>query len=74
MVSLCPNSCRCTQLTFEALNAENRKVSTRLGITIDILDANDNPPKFDHEMYQITVNESTLQGKSLEDLCFQMSC
>ncbi|KAM4562238.1 cadherin-like protein 26 isoform 2-T3 [Odontesthes bonariensis] len=53
------------KLKFEALNAEDRKVDIRLGITIDILDANDNPPKFDFEMYEVTVNESTLQGFGL---------
>lgn len=51
------------QLTFEAINRENKRVDTRLGVEVQIKDANDNPPIFDEKIVEVTVKESTEQGK-----------
>ncbi|XP_068198583.1 cadherin-like protein 26 [Antennarius striatus] len=53
------------KLILLAYNTENLLVETRLGIEILIIDANDNPPKFDRDTYEINVEESTLQGTNL---------
>lgn len=51
------------QLTFEAINKDNNIVDTRLGVEVKIKDANDNPPIFAKEMVEISIMESTEQGK-----------
>ncbi|XP_036447382.1 cadherin-like protein 26 [Colossoma macropomum] len=51
------------KLTFEATNASNNKVDTRLGVEIKILDINDHAPVFSPPHQQATVNESTAQGR-----------
>ncbi|XP_041860759.1 cadherin-like protein 26 isoform X2 [Melanotaenia boesemani] len=56
------------KLTFQALDKKQNVVETRLGITIDILDANDNVPKFDRDMYEVTIKESTVQGTNVVDV------
>ncbi|XP_061123995.1 cadherin-like protein 26 [Syngnathus typhle] len=50
---------------FQAINRINNLVYTQLGIHIQIIDANDHSPEFEHEMYEITVKESTSQGTQL---------
>lgn len=51
------------QLTFEAINRDNKRVDTRLGVEVQIKDANDNRPIFAEETVEMTVLESTEQGK-----------
>lgn len=53
------------QLKFKALDREKHEIETQLGISIDILDTNDNPPKFLFEKYTFTMKESTSQGNFL---------
>ncbi|KAL3974686.1 hypothetical protein ACER0C_023312 [Sarotherodon galilaeus] len=50
------------KLKFKAFDRENHELETQLGIYIEILDSNDNPPKFLFEEYTFTIKESTLQG------------
>ncbi|KAM9350587.1 cadherin-like protein 26 isoform 2-T2 [Symphorus nematophorus] len=50
------------KLVFQAINRTNNIVDTRLGIEITIIDGNDNPPMFEREKYEITIQESTAQG------------
>ncbi|XP_028309801.1 cadherin-2A-like isoform X2 [Gouania willdenowi] len=52
-------------LTFQAIDREKHIVETQLGIHVKILDANDNAPEFDRKIYEISVNESKLQGSDL---------
>lgn len=51
------------QLTFEAIDRDNKQVDTRLGVEVQIKDANDNAPIFTEEMVEVTIMESTEQGK-----------
>ncbi|XP_023285300.1 cadherin-13-like isoform X1 [Seriola lalandi dorsalis] len=53
------------KLVFLALDRDSRVIDTRLGIEISVIDANDHPPKFDREIYMISIKESTLQGTNL---------
>ncbi|XP_067449720.1 cadherin-like protein 26, partial [Thunnus thynnus] len=50
------------EVKFQAFDRENHLLDTQLGIEIIVKDANDNPPKFDRKMYEVTIKESTLQG------------
>uniref|UniRef100_A0A9J8CCC9 Cadherin 26, tandem duplicate 2 n=1 Tax=Cyprinus carpio carpio TaxID=630221 RepID=A0A9J8CCC9_CYPCA len=52
-------------LAFEARNQYNKEVDTRLGVEIKILDVNDNAPKFQKSVYEVTVDESHDQGKEV---------
>ncbi|XP_026224555.1 cadherin-like protein 26 isoform X2 [Anabas testudineus] len=52
-------------LKFQAFDKLSSSVETNLGIEVRILDSNDNPPRFDQDMYQITIDESTEQGTDL---------
>ncbi|XP_042358475.1 cadherin-like protein 26 [Plectropomus leopardus] len=40
-------------------------IDTRLGVELVILDINDNPPRFQRDLFEITVDEETTQGSSL---------
>ncbi len=51
------------QLEFRAYDSEHHVLDTRLGVEVQIKDANDNTPKFEAEKYEISIEESTLQGK-----------
>uniref|UniRef100_A0A9J8AQ29 Cadherin 26, tandem duplicate 2 n=1 Tax=Cyprinus carpio carpio TaxID=630221 RepID=A0A9J8AQ29_CYPCA len=51
-------------LKFEAINKSNNEV-TRLGLEIKILDINDHAPKFQKSVYEVTVDESHAQDKSV---------
>ncbi|KAM8753733.1 cadherin-like protein 26 [Acanthopagrus schlegelii] len=53
------------KVVFKAYDKEKHLIDTRLGIEIKILDVNDNPPKFDHNIYKVTVQESATQGFTL---------
>ncbi|XP_040920169.1 cadherin-13 isoform X2 [Toxotes jaculatrix] len=53
------------KLVFQALDKESHVIDTQLGIEIQIIDSNDNPPKFDQELYEITIEESKSQGTGL---------
>lgn len=52
------------QLVFVARDHESRLIDTKLGISIAVLDANDHPPVFDNEIYNVSIKESTEQGTS----------
>ncbi|KAF4077894.1 hypothetical protein AMELA_G00193250 [Ameiurus melas] len=51
------------RLKFEAKNASNDKVDTRLGVEVKVQDINDHAPVFKPLNYEISLNESVLQGK-----------
>ncbi|XP_071020858.1 cadherin-like protein 26 isoform X2 [Oncorhynchus clarkii lewisi] len=50
------------KLTFEARDTSNNALDTRLGVEVEILDINDNPPVFQRNTYTINLKESTSQG------------
>lgn len=39
-------------------------MDTRLGIQISIKDINDNPPRFERDLYEINLPQESTQGKS----------
>lgn len=43
-------------------------VDTRLGVEVRIKDANDNPPTFKPQTVELTILESTKQGKEIVPL------
>ncbi|XP_054901946.1 cadherin-like protein 26 [Poeciliopsis prolifica] len=45
--------------------SERNQTLTKVGINFEIIDANDNPPIFNKTEYEITINESTIQGTEL---------
>ncbi|XP_059393914.1 cadherin-like protein 26 isoform X2 [Carassius carassius] len=49
-------------LIFQARNKSNLAIDTQLGMEVNILDINDNPPVFQREVYDVTVNEAAKQG------------
>ncbi|XP_041837178.1 cadherin-like protein 26 [Melanotaenia boesemani] len=49
------------KLRFEAKKTD-LSTDTKLGIEISIRDINDNPPRFERDLYEITVNEDKTQG------------
>lgn len=51
------------QLTFEAMFKETKLVDTRLGVEVRIKDANDNVPTFKPQTAEVSILESTKQGK-----------
>ncbi|KAM8864390.1 cadherin-like protein 26 isoform 2-T2 [Spinachia spinachia] len=50
---------------FSAVNLKSKETVAHLGLEIRISDANDNPPKFDHDWYNISTKEATSQGQQL---------
>lgn len=56
------------QLTFEAMILETRLVDTRLGVEVQIKDANDNPPTFNPQTVEVSILESTKQGQEIVTL------
>ncbi|XP_071350316.1 cadherin-like protein 26 [Trachinotus anak] len=52
------------KLKFEARKTDS-SIDTRLGVEIYILDINDNPPRFQRDLYEISVDEETTQGSNL---------
>ncbi|XP_056280107.1 cadherin-2A-like, partial [Pseudoliparis swirei] len=50
------------KLDFQALDQESDVVDTQLGIEILIIDANDNAPLFERDVYHFHLMEATLQG------------
>ncbi|XP_029990626.1 cadherin-like protein 26 [Sphaeramia orbicularis] len=57
------------ETTLLKLKFETRKtdfsLDTKLGIEISILDINDNPPRFQRDLYKINTDEENTQGSSL---------
>ncbi|XP_059385047.1 cadherin-like protein 26 [Carassius carassius] len=49
-------------LTFQARNKSNLAVDTQLGMEVNILDINDNPPVFQRKLYDVDINEAAKQG------------
>lgn len=60
------------QLTIQAF--ENDVIDTQLGIDIQIIDSNDNSPKFDPDRYEISIPESTKQGQCLLTISCYIHC
>ncbi|XP_042346961.1 cadherin-like protein 26 [Plectropomus leopardus] len=56
---------RVLKVTYQACEKETYEVDTQLDVQIMIIDANDNPPKFDKIFYEISIAESTVQGTTL---------
>ncbi|KAL7407698.1 hypothetical protein ABVT39_012237 [Epinephelus coioides] len=52
------------KLKFEARKTD-LSIDTKLGVELYILDINDNPPRFQTDLYEITVGEETTQGSHL---------
>nr|XP_040048445.1 cadherin-like protein 26 [Gasterosteus aculeatus aculeatus] len=50
---------------FRAFDRESHVIDTELGVEILIIDANDNPPKFDRDRYEVSTKEATSQGSEL---------
>ncbi|XP_052424943.1 cadherin-like protein 26 isoform X3 [Carassius gibelio] len=50
------------KLMFQARNKSNLAIDTQLGMEVNILDINDNPPEFKREVYDVTINEAAKQG------------
>ncbi|XP_041638553.1 cadherin-like protein 26 [Cheilinus undulatus] len=44
---------------------EDFSINTELGVYISIVDINDNPPRFQNDLYEISVSEEKEQGSSL---------
>ncbi|KAI4824115.1 hypothetical protein KUCAC02_012658 [Chaenocephalus aceratus] len=53
---------RVLKLTFQAYDQEKKEIDTQLGVEILIIDANDNPPIFEPDLYEVSIEESTPQG------------
>ncbi|XP_068119393.1 cadherin-like protein 26 isoform X2 [Hyperolius riggenbachi] len=53
------------QWKFNAINKTDKKVGTRLGIHLRIIDINDNAPEFKAKTFYVSVNESTIQGNTI---------
>ncbi|ROL47281.1 Cadherin-like protein 26, partial [Anabarilius grahami] len=49
-------------LTFQARNKSNLAIDTQLGMEVNIMDINDNPPIFQRKVYDVTINEAAKQG------------
>lgn len=52
-----------SKLTFQARNKSNLAIDTQLGMEVNILDINDNPPTFQRKVYDVTINEAAKQGR-----------
>ncbi|XP_023283791.1 cadherin-like protein 26 [Seriola lalandi dorsalis] len=52
------------KLSFEARKSD-LSIETKLGIEISILDINDNPPRFQMDLYEIRIDEENTQGSNL---------
>ncbi|XP_034550695.1 cadherin-4-like [Notolabrus celidotus] len=58
-------SYRMLELKFRAVNVENNLIDTQLGVEIIIKDTNDNAPQFIKAVYEVSIPESTLQGREV---------
>ncbi|XP_073324161.1 cadherin-like protein 26 [Pagrus major] len=52
------------KLKFEARRKDS-SIDTKLGVEITIKDINDNPPRFQQDLYEISISEETAQGSHL---------
>ncbi|XP_046896897.1 cadherin-like protein 26 isoform X2 [Hypomesus transpacificus] len=52
-------------VTFEAKNLQNNVVDTRLGVEVEVMDINDNAPRFEKETYTVNLKESASQNTFL---------
>lgn len=57
--------CTLSQLIFQAFKKVKGDINKEMGINIDITDTNDNEPKFNNHMYEVTIEETPSQGKIL---------
>ncbi|GLD62222.1 cadherin-like protein 26 [Lates japonicus] len=51
-------------LKFEARKTDS-SIDTKLGVEISIRDINDNPPRFQRDLYEISIDEKNTQGSHL---------
>ncbi|XP_014910231.1 cadherin-like protein 26 [Poecilia latipinna] len=54
-----------SQLIFQAFKKEKGDINAKIGINIDIIDTNDNEPKFNNHVYEVTIEEAPSQGTEL---------
>uniref|UniRef100_A0A3Q3BFS5 Cadherin-like protein 26 n=1 Tax=Kryptolebias marmoratus TaxID=37003 RepID=A0A3Q3BFS5_KRYMA len=52
----------------EGCKLRDMTIDTRLGVEIKIRDINDNPPRFNRDLFEITVDEELTQGKSKKQI------
>ncbi|XP_063766564.1 cadherin-like protein 26 isoform X2 [Eleginops maclovinus] len=55
------------QLKFEAVKTD-LSIDTKLGVEIAILDINDNPPRFQKDLFEISVDEDITQGSHIQTM------
>ncbi|XP_043970339.1 cadherin-like protein 26 [Gambusia affinis] len=53
------------KLIFQAFKKVKGDINKEMGINIDITDTNDNEPKFNNHMYEVTIEETPSQGTEL---------
>ncbi|KAJ8265300.1 hypothetical protein COCON_G00143990 [Conger conger] len=53
------------KLVFEAKNMSTMTLDTMLGVEVTITDINDHAPVFQQDLYETSLDESTLQGKNV---------
>uniref|UniRef100_A0A3P9NPY2 Cadherin domain-containing protein n=1 Tax=Poecilia reticulata TaxID=8081 RepID=A0A3P9NPY2_POERE len=53
------------KLIFQAYKKEKGDINVEMGINVDIIDTNDNEPKFNNDMYEVTIEEAPSQGTEL---------
>ncbi|KAF3855889.1 hypothetical protein F7725_016612 [Dissostichus mawsoni] len=55
------------KLRFEAMNTDS-SIDTKLGVEIGISDINDNPPRFQRDLFEISVDEDATQGSHVQTM------
>ncbi|XP_049436346.1 cadherin-2-like [Epinephelus fuscoguttatus] len=56
---------RVLKLNYQSFDSDNQKIRAAMEVDISILDANDNPPKFEQEIYEVTIFELISQGAAI---------
>ncbi|XP_034151609.1 cadherin-2 isoform X2 [Esox lucius] len=57
--------CSVLKLTFEAKDKFDKTLNSRLGVEVEILDINDNPPVFQPSKHTVNLKENVSQGEVL---------
>ncbi|KAK5912962.1 hypothetical protein CesoFtcFv8_002789 [Champsocephalus esox] len=55
------------KLRFEAMKTDS-SIDTKLGVEIGISDINDNPPRFQRDLFEISVDEDATQGSHVQTM------
>ncbi|KAL3059134.1 hypothetical protein OYC64_011128 [Pagothenia borchgrevinki] len=55
------------KLRFEAMKTDSL-IDTKLGVEIGISDINDNPPRFQRDLFEISVDEDATQGSHIQTM------